>query len=267
MKIALLSARSGYIDRGVEKWSYELYKRLPYEVKVFSLADTEWTTKVKGFKRTDPEYKRYLLFYNTLERVRKIHPLIRRWCNYATYLVPHNTCWLSDGDGEVLSYAWNLLQALESFAPDLIINHTGSLVGGVVRKYRKKHHVPFMAVGGSGIGFGEYRNAKTMPNTYIAQTPANQMYISQRVPGLRVELIPNGFDVGEFIDTDRKFSKQELSERNRLEEIEWTKPYILSTSHFDWHKRLDRLIDAVAEMEEGTLIFTGEGPAQEPYLP
>jgi len=266
MKVALLSARSGYIQRGVEKWSCELYRRLPFEVRVFSLAETDWTTRVRGVKRTDPEYARYLKFYEILEGVRKRHRFFRRASSFVTNLVPYNTSWLSEGDGEVLSYAWYLTEALEAFRPDLIINHMGGTLGIVLRRYRKKHRIPFMAVGGSGIGKGEYRNASTMPDAYVAQTPANRMFIAQTVPGLRVELIPNGFDVTEFVQSDRVFSAAELGERNRLGAVDWQHPFILSTSHFDAHKRLDRLIDAVAAMPRGTLIFTGDGTARDELL-
>jgi glycosyltransferase involved in cell wall biosynthesis len=266
IKVALLSARSGYISRGVEKWSFELKRRLPFQTEVFSLAETDWTWKVAGIRRDESKYKSYMTVYNAVDRIRRIHPKINTVIHHSLLSLPYNSTWLSEHDGEVISYAVNLGKELRRYKPDLIINHMGGLVGAVLRNYRRKYRVPFMAVGGSGIGIGEYKNATTMPNAYIAQTPANQMFIAQKVPGLRVELIPNGFDVNEFVNSQSVFSKEELQKRNKIGSCAWEQPFILSTSHFNRHKRLDRVIDAVALLQKGTLIFTGDGEAREELI-
>lgn len=265
-KVALLSARSGFVNRGVEKWSFELRKRLPYNVRVFSLFKSDWTYEVKGLKRNEPAYRYYFLLHSLTKKMRSLHPKINLVFVRLLGLNACNTVFLGPDDGEVISYSLSIKRELDLFKPDIILNHMGGTLGNVLKRYRTQKRIPFISVGGAGIGDIEYRNALSMPNAYIAQTPCNQMFISQKVPGLRVELIPNGFDVKEFVNSTKIFSEDELNRRNLHDEVKWERPYILSTSHFDPHKGLDRLIDAVSVLSKGTLIFTGDGLAKDALL-
>lgn len=253
MKIALLSVRSGYIFRGMEAWSYELRKHLDnyddVETKVFSLVDTDWTTRIKGIKQTDQVF-RYFEWYGKIIKALKILYL-RRFIPYLDLFYATNV--------EELTFAFNMYRSLKTYNPNVIINFSGVNVGTALRFYRYKTGTPFISWDGAGIGIAADKDARTKPDAYVVPTPYTERYMKGRYPKLRVEMIPPGVDLDSFTPVGKRFSPYEIKVMSQTEDPVIEKPIVLSTSALIEGKKLDSLIQAMSKLNKGTLVFVGDG--------
>lgn len=253
MKIALLSVRSGYIFRGMEAWSYELQKHLndydDVEAKVFSLVDTDCTTRIKGIKQTDPIF-RYFEWYGKIIKALKFLYL-RRFIPYLDFFYATNI--------EEITFALNMCKPLKAYNPDIIINFSGVNVGTALRFYRYKTGTAFISWDGAGTGIAADKDARTKPDAYVVPTPYTERYMKRKYPKLCVEMIPPGVDLDLFTPVGKRLSPDEIKVMSQIEDPVIEKPIVLSTSALIEGKRLDSLIQAMSKLNKGTLVFVGDG--------
>lgn len=246
MRIAILAPHAGYIPGGLETAAKGLRQHLSLEneCEIFSLTETDWTTKVPGIRES---------LSATL--VRKLR------LSYINYAIPYVYLIKKHMVSE-FSYSYNLSPALRRFKPDIIINFNFSIVALFCKRYRDRFKVPFMNVGQGGCIHIEAKSAMTKPDVYVALTPTAKRYIERRVRGVRVEVIPNGVDLSLFSSEGSEFSVGYFLSRSGKPSLSLKRPFILSTSRLVREKRLDLLIKAVSRLKKGTLILAGDGDAR-----
>lgn len=251
MRIAILAPYAGYIVGGVENVArnvrehFNLYK---YDCKIFSLAETDWTTRVPGIKGSQSP-----------KLIRKLG------LNYLNHLTPYIYIIKNNAFSE-FSYSYNIYPMLKRFNPDIILNLTFTILALFCKYYRYKFKVPFINFGHAGCTYMEVKSAMTKPDVYVALTPKAKNYIKKRVPGVRVELIPDGVDLDLFSTKGPKFPMDYFVSKSNKPKLDLSRPLILSTSRLVSEKRLDLLIKAVSKLEKGTLILVGQGEAKKRLL-
>ena len=246
MKIAILAPYVGSYVGGLEIAALELRKNLSsmHECEIFSLTESEWTTRVPGIKH--PKFPRL---------VTKLK------LNYLNHLVPYVYIIKNNAFTESL-YSYNLYPVLQRFNPDIVINFTYSILALFCKYYRYKNRTPFINVGQSGCTYMEVKSAMTRPDAYVALSPVAKQYIEKRVPGVRVEVIPNGVDLNTFSPEGPPLAIEKFTAKSGVNRSNLNPPYILSTSRLIRAKRLDLLIKAVSRLKKGTLILVGHGEAK-----
>jgi len=246
MKIAILAPYVGSFVGGLEVAALELRKNLSslHECKIFSLTESDWTTRVPGIKH--PKFPRLVTKFRL---------------NYLNHLIPYVYVIKNNALTEFL-YSYNLYAILQHFKPDVIINFTYSILALFCKYFRFKNNVPFINVGQSGITYMEVKSAMTRPDAYVALSPVAQQFIQKRVPGVRVEVIPNGVDLDIFSPEGPQFPIGSFAAKSAITNSNLNPPYILSASRLIRAKRLDLLIKAVSRLKKGTLILVGHGEAK-----
>ncbi len=246
LKIAILSKVAGGVYRGVETVCYELSRRLPYETKVFSLYESDWTVKIDGITREKYIHRFYSWLFD--------HFKLRMY----EHLLPKNIHFFNRYAIEEVTFGRGLSTALDKFKPDIILNHSGPIIGRYCSKYRKRTGVPFVVAGGAGIGMTEAKNVYTRPDAYIAKNPESFRFIKSLDAKIDVTLIPNGVDLEKFNPEGSAFSDDEIcSIAGYTFTIE--RPIVLSTSAIERMKRLHLAIDAMHILGKGTLVISGDG--------
>lgn len=247
MRVAILAPHAGYIVGGVETTAKWLKKHLSgkHECEVFSLWETTWTRKIPGKKSTSSP---------SLVKKLRLHHL--------NHLIPYVYIIKNNAFSE-FSYSFNLFPILKSFEPDIIINLNNSIIALFCKYFRRRCGVPFLHVAQAGGTYLELKSAFTMPDAFVALTPAAQEYIEKRVPHLQVVVIPNGVDINLFSPQGPKTSVSRLKELSENAGLKLDRPFILSTSRLVREKRLDLLIKAVSQLDKGTLILVGRGEARQ----
>jgi len=250
MRIAILAPHAGYMVGGLETAAKGLRKHLSegHECEIFSLAESTWTKRVPGIQASSSSIL-----------VRKLR------LNYLNHLTP-NIYIIKDHAISEISYSYHLLPVLRQFNPDILINFNFSIIALFCKYYSYRFKVPFINVGQAGCVYIEAKSAKTKPDAYVALTPVAKRYIEERVPGVRVVVIPNGVDLNLFSAKGPKLPKDYFLSRSGNPNLQITPPFILSTSRLVKEKRLDLLIKAVSRMEKGTLILVGYGEAKQELL-
>jgi glycosyltransferase involved in cell wall biosynthesis len=246
MRIAILAPHAGYIVGGVETAAKGLRTHLlsKHKCEIFSLAKTSWTTKVPGIKGPDSP-----------SLIRKLR------LNYLNHFIP-SVYIIKNYAFSEFSYIFNLNRILRRFNPDVILNFTFSIPALFCKYYRYKNSTPFINVGQSGCTYMEVKSAKTHPDVYVALSPVAKQYIEKRVPGVRVEVIPNGVNLNTFSPDGPPFPIEKFAAKSGIDRPNLNPPYILSTSRLVKEKRLDLLIKAVSRLKKGTLILVGHGEAK-----
>ena len=242
-RIAVLAPRAGYFVGGVETFAKELRRHLldEHDCKIFSLAETEWTSKVPGVRKSKPS------------------PLVRRLrLNYINHLIPYVYI-IKPYALQEFTYSYHVYPLLKQYNPDIIINLNFSILALFCRYYRSKFKVPFVNVGQSGCTYMEVKSAMTKPDAYVALTPLAKEYIERNVSGVRVEVIPNGVDTNLFSPKGHEYPSDYFVSKSGDDNLHLNRPFILSTSRLIKAKRLDLLIKAVSRLEKGTLILAGHG--------
>lgn len=246
MRIAILAPHAGHVAGGIETTAKGLRDHFlsEHECEVFSLTKTPWTTRIPGIKEP------------------KSATLVTRLrLNYLNRLIPRMYIIKNFALSE-LSYSYNLFPILRRYSPDIVINLSVSIIALFCQYFRSKCKVPFINVGEAGCVYMEVKSAMTKPDAYVALTPVAKRYIEKRVANLRVEVIPNGVDIGLFSPNGAKLRTDYLLSKSRNPDLNLTRPFVLSTSRLVREKRLDLLIKAVSRLETGTLILVGDGAAR-----
>lgn len=256
MRIAVVAVFAGLVERGVENLAWYFKKLLPFETKVFSVVDTEWTSSVP-FQRINKWHTFVRLckksgFYRILYQFEKINP----------YFDVFSEDFL---DG--LSFCRNLETKFLEFNPDIILNLSGSTVGYFLSRYKRKTNAKFISIACGRKSLSEIKNARTRPDIFSVSSPSFKEYIEERVSNVTVGMVPYaGVDLDIFSSKGKKFSNEELKAMSKLSNDSiLERPFVLSTSALEDYKSLDRLIYSMAKIKKGTLIFVGDGSKKD-YL-
>lgn len=243
MRIAILAPHAGHMVGGVETAAKGLRDHIinDHECEIFSLSESSWTKKVPGIKASPSSM------------------MVRRFrLNYLNHFIPYAYI-IKDYAISEISYCFHLFPLLKRFNPHIIINFNFSIPALFCKYYRYKHQIPFVNVGEAGCVYIEVKSALMKPDVYVALTPVAKSYIEKKVPGVRVEVIPNGIDTELFSPRGPKLPLDYFLPKSQNSSLNFHPPFILSTSRLVKEKRLDLLIKAVSQLGKGTLILVGYG--------
>src|SRR3989344_1484628 len=118
-------------------------------------------------------------------------------------------------------------------------------LGRILGKYK------LVITGQAGIGRGERFNLLVKPDLYVALTEYMFKWAKKWAWGTKVIKIPNGVD------------KRKFSPKGEKMDFKLPKPVILSVGALVWSKHHERVIKAVSNLKEGSLLIVGEGPQRE----
>ncbi|MBI2196513.1 glycosyltransferase [Candidatus Daviesbacteria bacterium] len=116
-------------------------------------------------------------------------------------------------------------------------------LGRISGKYK------LLITGHSGIGRDDIWNiAVCRPDVFVALTGYMAKWANSWAWGTKVVKIPNGIDLEKF-----------KPEGERID-LGLQKPVVLSVGALTWYKHHERVIRAVREIGEGSVLIVGEGP-------
>jgi len=119
-------------------------------------------------------------------------------------------------------------------------------LGRISGKYK------LLITGHSGIGRDDIWNiAVCKPDVFVALTEYSADWAKKWAWGSKVVKIHNGIDLERFTPAGSKIN------------LRLPKPIILSVGALVWYKHHERVIKAVREVGEGSVLIVGEGPEKE----
>jgi len=127
---------------------------------------------------------------------------------------------------------------------DLIIPTNGRLQVVLVRIITWLRGTKMIVSGQSGPGFDDRMNLFAFPDAFVALTNFQKSWAEKVNPCVRIEVIPNGVDLGKF-----KSAKPKNNGKNHKT--------VLSVGAFTKDKRHNLTIDAVAKLKDTKLIIVG----------
>jgi glycosyltransferase involved in cell wall biosynthesis len=248
IRIAVLSPFAGTIVGGIETVARELKAHLPFETEVLSILPSGWTRGVGTLDIHSAREQQWIRFVR----------LTRLW--YLNLLIPgkYPICETSFLE---YHYCRRLGTELRRFSPALLINPQGPIVASFCSSYRRKNGTPFICVGENGRSLWERRSAGEKPEAYVALTPPLQQYMRGKVPGVRIEQIPNGVNCELFSPDGDRFTKEEICLRAKKEGPP-EPPFVISSSRFVKEKQLHLLFEAMRLWGKGCLLAAGGGQDQ-----
>lgn len=144
------------------------------------------------------------------------------------------------------------LEEIIKGAYQIVIAINGGLQSLKASLGRFKKNYKLVISGQAGIGRGEIFNiAVVKPDMFIALTDDMARWARKWAWGSKVIKIPNGIDLDKFSPAGEKIT------------IDLPRPIILSAGALVWYKFHDRVIRAVSEMGEGSVLIVGEGEEKE----
>lgn len=130
---------------------------------------------------------------------------------------------------------------------DVIIPTNGRLQVVICRKIAWFTGTKLVVSGQSGMGWDDKLNLLSFPNAFVALSSKAFDWAKKFNPYVRVEKIPNGVDLDNF-------NLKGVSINTGLKS-----PVILSVGAFTDQKRLDLVVNAVAKLENASLMLVGGG--------
>src|SRR3989338_590802 len=134
---------------------------------------------------------------------------------------------------------------------DIVVSLNGGLqslkasVGRIVGRYK------LIIVGEAGIGrIAIWNTAVVQPDVFVAVTDYMAEWVKRWAWNSRVVKINNGVDLNKFTPTGQKIN------------IGLPRPIFLSVGALVWYKRHERVIRAVREIRDGSVLIVGKGPEQ-----
>ena len=222
MKIAFLSFYSGEVYRGVETFVHELGNRLVkmgHEVVIYQNGP-----QLKGAK------------YRAATMGLKID--YKRPNTYVSFINYYGR--------RVGSFTVKVLKEIDKDT-DIIFPTNGQWQALLCRLWAKVHKAKVVISGQSGPGLDDRINLWTFPDRFVALTSHQRKWAKRANPFVRIAKIPNGVDLTKFNDKVKPIS------------LDLPRPVILSVAAFDFWKRLDLAIKAVAHLKGASLLLVGKG--------
>ncbi len=221
MKIAFLSFYSGEVYRGVETFVHELANRLVdsgCEVIVYQNGP-----RLKNSK------------YETVSIGFKID-----WSKRKNYIPFLNYYAL-----QVRSFTANVLRRIDKDV-DIIFPTNGQWQSLLCKIWAVRNRKRMVISGQSGPGMDDRINLYTFPNAFVGLTDFQVSWAKRTNSFIKSMKIANGVDLEEFSKGVKPFS------------VDLPRPVVLCVAAFDYWKRLDLVIKAVARLN-ASLLLVGRG--------
>ena len=219
-KIALLCNGYGFVNRGAEQFTYQFYNHL----------NNHYDIDIYGIGKTD----------HSIQISSKTRDDFKiPWRNGKAYL-------------ESYFFGKKLVKKLITSKTqyDLLFNNAG--LGGSYwcNKYRKKTQIPFITRARGG-GKEEKINYFFKPNCMVFLTKENERNTTKAIKKRKTIVIPNAIDISTYNNLQKKPSPL-------IKNLE--RPIFLGTSAFVKYKRNHLIINAIKQLEKGSLLLLGNGP-------
>lgn len=135
---------------------------------------------------------------------------------------------------------------------DIVIPINGRLQSFKVSLARMIGGYKLLISGHSGIGRDDIWNiAVVKPDVFVALTGQMARWAKKWAWGSKVVKIPNGIDLDKFSPDGERIK------------VDLPRPIILSVGALVWYKYHDRVIRAVKQLKEGSLLIVGQGTDKE----
>ena len=234
MKIAFISFYSGTINRGIEVYADELATRLAkkHKVHLYQTGDPKPDVNYKIIKvpmKIDWDNKDMI---GTFTR--------RILMNYWSRLVGGMAAKIFI---EIIKGKYDIVIPLNGGWQTLLMRFATWISGGKM-----------VVAGQSGIGWDDRINLYCFPDAFVALSKKALNWSRVTNSSVKSVLIPNGVDLRKFKPDGEKF-KTNLKE-----------PLVLAVGAFTEQKRLDLVIEAVARLDNVSLLLVGGGGDQEKKL-
>lgn len=237
MRIAVLCPGYGWVTRGIEVLLQELMQRLialdeSYRFEVYTMAEA------------GQEEERIRLHH--VPAISRYHYLARLYAQ-----VGHHLRFYLRPPANFESLSFNIMTAprLLFRKYDLVLNLSAPWGGWVCQLKRALDRTPFLhtAHGGTPTKL-EVICAGQKPDVYVALSEPDFEWARQEFPWLSVVLIPNG------VDTER------FSPWAGVVDTHLCRPLVLFVGALEPMKRPDLAINAVACLDQASLLMIGDGP-------
>lgn len=134
---------------------------------------------------------------------------------------------------------------------DVVVPVDGGWQPALVRLVTWLYGGKMVISGQSGKGWDDRNNLWSFPDAFVALSTKLKQWAKRVNPIVRVRRIPNGVDIGKFKPVGGRIS------------FRLPKPIILSVGALNEEKRMDLVIDAVAKLENASLLIVGKGPSRD----
>ena len=235
-KIAFLSFYSGFLERGVETYVYELATRLAkkHVVTVFQGGKSHnWysTTKI-----TPHKFK--VIDLKSLNKIPQ---------GSGGFLRKFYLDWWSL---KILIFSLKATFKITRGRYDLVIPMNGGWQTVIYRLLSKFRNFKILISAQAGIGRDDGWNLFWKPDIFVALTKAEEKWANRFAPEVKTVLIPNGVDLFKF---NPKVSPKKLTLKT---------PIVVCAAALDSYKRVDLTIKAVAKSQNLSLLLLGDGDSR-----
>ncbi|OGD94451.1 hypothetical protein A3A48_03135 [Candidatus Curtissbacteria bacterium RIFCSPLOWO2_01_FULL_37_9] len=235
-KIAFLSFYSGFVERGVETYVYELGRRLAkkHEVTVFQGGKSHlWYSKAKISK---DKFK--VIDFNCIGSTSKFgNNFLRKF-------------YLDRWSLKILLFSLKAAFKVTRGKYDLVIPMNGGWQTAIYRLLSKLFNFKILISAQAGIGRDDAWNLFWKPDIFVALTKAEEKWANRFAPEVKTVLIPNGVDLFKF---NPKITPVKL---------ELKTPIVVCAAALDFYKRIDLTIRAVDRTKNLSLLLLGDGEAR-----
>lgn len=230
MKIAFLNIYNGLVNRGAERSTYELVKRLAENHEVYLIQG--------GIGRESTNYKMVV-----------IKPLCPTAQDSSCSIL--RKFYLDIWSLQILFFTLKSLPFLCKQKFDVVVPINGGLQILLCKILTLLQKTKLIAIGRAGIGRDDKWNLLMKPNIFVALTKVQQRWAKDFTKSVTIVHIPNGIDVKRFQPKGEKA------------EIKLKKPVVLCVGAFIPYKNIDLTIKAVSKMSFASLLVLGDGPLKD----
>lgn len=235
MKIVVLSAYNGIVNRGVETWCIEI-------CKYWGIAGHE-VTLIEGGKSSEKPIN-----YNLISLDLNVQPSSYE-SSIISYILYKTGFHQQHRDAK--KFTRNTLRFLNEIKPDFIFPLNGQ--PKLIKKNLMLNDTYIV-----GIGQGGIPNDVLKYDAFVALNKRQMKKLSTL--NVSSTLIHNGVDIEGFQKHGKKASRKYLEKFG----IQWGKgPHILTVAALVPYKRIYTVIKVLSTLDQGTLIVLGEGPEKE----
>ncbi len=133
---------------------------------------------------------------------------------------------------------------------DVVIMEGGLVGGWICRLLRLAHGTPWIDIAHGNSPKWEGAFARQRPDRVVVFTAAAAAMVEERAPRATIEVIPHGVDLERF--------RPDVPPAD-LHGLGLARPIVLAAGSVDPHKRFDLAVEAVARLEQGSLVVLGDG--------
>jgi len=232
-KIVFLSFYSGFVERGVETYVYELGTRLAkkYDVCVFQGGKNHlWYSKAKINQN-----KFKVIDIDSIGNASKFgNNFLRKF-------------YLDWWSLKILLFSLKAAFRIAKGKYDLVIPMNGGWQTAIYRLLSRLRNFKILVSAQAGIGKDDAWNLLWKPDIFVALTKAEEKWANRFAPEVKTVLIPNGVDLFKF---NPKVTPKKLA---------LAAPIVVCAAALDSYKRVDLTIRAVAKSKNLSLMLLGDG--------